>query len=85
MEAGPLYDTGRPPRGAGAGDRVQNPRHAWKHAGDDDKVVRPVIRALARLPEEEISSFQDILAQELFALDDREWARESGPCVVGRA
>ena len=50
----------------------------WKHEGDDDKVIRPVVNALAAMPETEIDSFQDILAQKLYALDGRAWARESG-------
>lgn len=54
---------------------------AWKHEGDDDKVVAPVVRALAALPEAEIAAFQDILTAKLFALDGRAWAPQSGKSV----
>jgi len=47
-------------------------------AGDEDAVVEPLVRALALLPDAEIGSFQEILAQKLYDLDGRAWARESG-------
>lgn len=50
----------------------------WRHQGDDDRVVAPVIAALTRLPLKEIESFQNILARKLHALDGRAWAREIG-------
>ena len=50
----------------------------WRHQGDDDRVVAPVVRALTEMPLEEIESFQNILAHKLYALDGRAWAREIG-------
>lgn len=50
----------------------------WRHEGDDDRVVAPVVRALTELPLEDIESFQNILAHKLYALDGRAWAREIG-------
>jgi uncharacterized protein DUF4240 len=50
----------------------------WQHEGDDDAVVEPLVRALAMLPDAEIGSFQETLAQTLYDLDGRSWARESG-------
>jgi hypothetical protein len=50
----------------------------WKHEGNDDKVIRPVVKALAAMPATEIDSFESHLAQKLYALDGRAWARESG-------
>jgi hypothetical protein len=51
----------------------------WRHEGDDDRVVKPVVDRLASLPDAEIGSFHEILAQKLYDLDGRAWARESGP------
>jgi hypothetical protein len=53
----------------------------WRDEDDDDAVVEPLVRALALLPDAEIGSFQEILAQKLYDLDGRAWARESGPGV----
>lgn len=50
----------------------------WRDEDDDDAVVEPVVRALALLPDAEIGSFQEILAQKLYDLDGRAWAHESG-------
>jgi len=50
----------------------------WTDEEDDDAIVEPVVRALALLPDAEIGSFQEILAQKLYDLDGRAWARESG-------
>jgi len=50
----------------------------WRHEGEDERVVAPVIRALKKLPLEEIESFENILAHKLYALDGRAWAREIG-------
>ena len=46
--------------------------------GDEDAVIEPLVRALALLPDAEIGLFQEILAQKLYDLDGRAWARESG-------
>jgi uncharacterized protein DUF4240 len=53
----------------------------WGNSGDDDLVIAPVVRALAQLPSDEVQSFQQRLAEKLFALDGRAWARESGSGV----
>jgi hypothetical protein len=50
----------------------------WRHEDDDDAVVEPLVRAIALLPDAEIGSFHEILAQKLYDLDGRAWARESG-------
>lgn len=50
----------------------------WERDDDDDAVVEPLVRALALLPDAEIGSFQETLAQKLYDLDGRAWARESG-------
>lgn len=54
---------------------------AWKHAGSDDKVVAPVVRALAAMPAGEIVGFQNLLTEKLYALDGHDWARESGDSI----
>lgn len=33
----------------------------WKYEGDDEQVTKPVVRALARMNEEEIFAFNDIV------------------------
>lgn len=53
----------------------------WTHTGEDEGVVEPVVAALAAMPVEEIHAFQEILAQKLYALDGRRWAREAGPRI----
>lgn len=50
----------------------------WRHEGDDDRVVMPVVKALRQMPLDEIESFEEILARKLHALDGRDWAREIG-------
>jgi hypothetical protein len=50
----------------------------WRHDGDDERVVKPVVDRLASLADAEIGSFHEILAQKLYDLDGRAWARESG-------
>jgi hypothetical protein len=50
----------------------------WDQEGDDEKVVEPVVTALAGLPDSAIAGFQNNLASKLYALDGRAWARESG-------
>src|SRR6476661_7795575 len=47
----------------------------WKKTGDDDAVLRPAVKALAAMHEDEICDFDDILADKLHALDTREHAR----------
>jgi hypothetical protein len=53
----------------------------WGNDGDDDRVIKPVVDRLASLADAEIGSFHEILAQKLFDLDGRAWARESGDQV----
>jgi hypothetical protein len=53
----------------------------WKRAGDDDRVVKPAITALAKMSEGDISEFQSILASKLYALDGRAWARQCGEFI----
>jgi hypothetical protein len=50
----------------------------WKQLGNDDAVVRPLVRALAKLPIEDIFAFDDHLAAKLHALDTEAHARHMG-------
>jgi hypothetical protein len=50
----------------------------WKKLGNDDAVVRPLVKALAKLPEIEIFSFDDLLAEKLHTLDTEAHARHMG-------
>lgn len=50
----------------------------WKKAGDDDAVIRPAVKALAKMTTEDILRFEDILAEKLYALDTEAHAREIG-------
>ena len=50
----------------------------WRHEGDDDKVVEPLVKALALMPDSAMAAFQNVLAAKLYALDGRAYARESG-------
>jgi hypothetical protein len=50
----------------------------WKHEGDDEAVVAPLVAALASMPEAEIAAFHELLAQKLYELDGRAWARHAG-------
>ena len=43
----------------------------WKQSGDDDKVLHPLVTYLSRQPDEEIFSFDDLMAALLFELDTR--------------
>jgi Protein of unknown function (DUF4240) len=53
----------------------------WSREGDDERVVEPLVRALAALPDVEIAAFQNTLASKLYALDGRAWAQHSGESV----
>jgi hypothetical protein len=53
----------------------------WSQAGGDDRVVEPVVAALAAMAQLDVEAFQHILAEKLHALDGRAWARESGPGI----
>jgi Protein of unknown function (DUF4240) len=50
----------------------------WKKLGNDYAVVRPLVRALAKLAEGEIFGFDDLLAEKLHALDTEAHARHMG-------
>lgn len=50
----------------------------WDASPDDDKVVAPVVEALAAMPVEAIEGFENRLAEKLHALDTRAHAREIG-------
>src|SRR6185436_20197937 len=50
----------------------------WKKQGNDNAVVRPLVKALAELSEKEIFAFDDWLAEKLHALDTEAHARNVG-------
>lgn len=50
----------------------------WKKTGDDEAVVRPLVRALAKRSVEEIQRFDDLLADRLHHLDGEAFARHTG-------
>ena len=49
----------------------------WDKTGNDDAVMEPAIRYLASLPQEAILSFYELLAEKLYLLDGKEFARHS--------
>lgn len=53
----------------------------WSYEGEDELVIEPLIDELSTMPRAEIASFQDLMAEKLYALDGRAWARESGNLV----
>lgn len=50
----------------------------WKKLGNDNAVVRPLVKALAKLTVTEIFAFDDILAEKLHDLDTEAHARHMG-------
>jgi hypothetical protein len=50
----------------------------WKRTGDDEAVLKPAVRALAKKSPEEIAGFEEIMSQKLFALDTMAHARQMG-------
>lgn len=50
----------------------------WKRTGDDEAVLKPAVKALAKKSPEEIAAFEEILSQKLFALDTTAHARQMG-------
>ena len=50
----------------------------WKRLGNDDAVVRPLVKALTKLQVEDIFAFDDHLADKLHALDTEAHARHMG-------
>ena len=50
-------------------------RFNWKKEGDDDEVMKPAIKFLASLTEEDIFKFHDIMAQKLYDIDGEVWGK----------
>ena len=50
----------------------------WKRTGDDEAVLKPAVKALANKSPEEITAFEEILSQKLFALDTKAHAMQMG-------
>lgn len=50
----------------------------WKRTGNDDAVLKPAVKELAKHSIEEISAFEEILSQKLYALDTMAHARNIG-------
>lgn len=50
----------------------------WSHTGDDEAVVAPAVKHLARLGPNAIRAFEGILSEKLFTLDTIEHARNIG-------
>ncbi len=50
----------------------------WRKTGDDDAVIEPAVKALAKMGGENVRRFADILAEKLYALDTRAHALEIG-------
>lgn len=46
----------------------------WDNAGDDDKVLKPALDYLAKLEDEEIFAFEELMAEHLYKLDTRGFA-----------
>lgn len=46
----------------------------WSSQGDDDKVLAPVIDVLAKLSDEEIFGFEDVMSKLLYDIDSQEIA-----------
>lgn len=46
----------------------------WDNAGDDDKVLKPALDHLAKLEDEEIFAFEELMAEHLYKLDTRGFA-----------
>lgn len=50
----------------------------WKRTGDDDAVLKPAVRELAKASLKDIEAFEEILCQKLYALDTVAHARQIG-------
>jgi hypothetical protein len=50
----------------------------WKKLGDDDAVLKPAVKELAKKPIEEIAAFEKILCHKLYALDTKPHAQQIG-------
>ena len=50
----------------------------WKKISDDDAVIRPAVKRLVSMTEEDIQEFAEILAEKLYRLDGLEYAMNIG-------
>jgi hypothetical protein len=50
----------------------------WKRTGDDDAVLKPAIKELAKKSLEDIAAFEEIMSKKLYALDTVMHARQIG-------
>lgn len=50
----------------------------WKRTGDDDAVLRPAVKELAKHSLEDIGAFEEILSRKLYALDTMAHAKQIG-------
>lgn len=50
----------------------------WSNEGNDDKVIEPVIKKLAKLSVKEIKKFAETLSYKLYLLDTKEHAKNIG-------
>jgi hypothetical protein len=50
----------------------------WEKTGEDDAVLKPAIEALSNLSLENISKFEELLSQKLYALDTKAHAQNIG-------
>jgi hypothetical protein len=55
----------------------------WAKAGNDDAVIEPAVRELAKLPEAAILAFYDLLSEKLYLLDGRAYAEYSVSSAAG--
>lgn len=46
----------------------------WKHEGDDEKVIQPVIKYLSKQGDDFIFAFEEQMAEHLHAIDGKKWA-----------
>ena len=50
----------------------------WKKTGDDDAVLKPGVKELAKKSAEEIAAFEELLSQKLYRLDTKAHAQNIG-------
>jgi predicted DNA-binding WGR domain protein len=50
----------------------------WKKSGDDEAVIEPAVKTLARMTVDDIKRFEGLLTEKLYALDTEAHAREIG-------
>lgn len=50
----------------------------WKRTGDDDAVLKPAVKELAKRSLEDIAAFEEILSRKLYALDTMAHAKQIG-------